>query len=180
MTRAVKVRARAGARAAVAAALVALGWACAAPEGRSPLRVGEPIRPYEATTLAGDTVSLESFRGKVVLLNLWATWCAPCRAETPYLQALYEERRDQGFEILGASMDQGNARRAVESFVEEYGVTYTILHDPTMRAMDQYQVLGLPATFLVDREGTLRWFRFGPIDEGDATFLAALDAVLAQ
>jgi len=77
-------------------------------------------------------------------------------------------------------MDQGNARRAVESFVEEYGVTYTILHDPTMRAMDLYQVLGLPATFLIDREGTLRWFRFGPIDEGDATFLAALDAVLAQ
>jgi len=152
--------------------------ACAAPERQRPPRVGDPIRPYAAATLAGDTVSLASLEGKVVLLNLWATWCGPCREETPYLQALYEERRDQGFEIVGASMDTGNAAAAIRNFMEEYDVTYTILHDPTMRGMDVYQVLGLPATFLIDREGTLRWFRFGPIPEGDRSFLTALDAVL--
>ena len=64
-------------------------------------------------------------------------------------------------------------------FVEEYGVTYTILHDPMMKGMDLYQVLGLPATFLVDREGILRWMRYGPILEGDEEFLQALEELLS-
>ena len=152
--------------------------ACAPSEGQGPLRVGESIRPYAAATLSGDTVSLASLEGSVVLLNLWATWCTPCREETPYLQSLYEEHRDRGFEIVGASMDTGNAADAVRMFVDEYDVTYTILHDPTMRGMDVYQALGLPATFLIDRQGVLRWMRFGPIEEGDATFLEALETVL--
>lgn len=172
---------RIGGRAAwtlVAAPLLVAG-ACASQEGGGGApQVGEPARPYEASTLAGDTVSLESLRGDVVLLNLWATWCTPCREETPYLQEIYEERRDQGFEIVGASMDTRNQADAIRMFVDEYDVSYTILHDPAMRAMDLYQAIGLPATFLIDREGTLRWLRFGPIPEDDPEFLAALDAVL--
>src|SRR5690606_33027564 len=141
--------------------------ACAGAERASLPRVGEAIPPYAAATLEGDTVSLASLEGQVVLLNLWATWCTPCREETPFLQALYEEHRDRGFEIVGASMDTGNAAAAVRTFVDEYAVTYTILHDPTMRGMDVYQAIGLPATFLIDRQGILRWMRFGPVDEGD-------------
>lgn len=162
----------------IVAGTVATLAACAAPERQAAPRVGEPARAYEAVTLEGDTVSLASLRGDVVLLNLWATWCTPCREETPYLQDLYEEHRDEGFQIVGASMDTRNQADAVRMFVEEYDVTYTILHDPAMRGMDLYQALGLPATFLIDREGTLRWLRFGPIPEGDPEFLAALDAVL--
>ncbi len=141
--------------------------------------MGEPARAYAAATLDGDTVSLASLRGQVVLLNLWATWCAPCRAETPYLQSLYEDYRDQGFVIVGISMDTGDAAEDVAMFVEEYEVTYTILHDPRMGGMELYQVLGLPATFLIDREGVLRWMRYGPIAEGDPDFLRALDDVLS-
>lgn len=161
----------------VAAAMTTLA-ACAAPERQGPPRVGEPTPAYQAVTLEGDTVSLASLRGDVVLLNLWATWCTPCREETPYLQEIFEEHRDRGFQIVGASMDTRNQADAVRMFVEEYDVTYTILHDSGMRGMDIYQALGLPATFLIDREGTLRWLRFGPIPEGDPEFLAALDAVL--
>ncbi|HSH76771.1 MAG TPA: TlpA disulfide reductase family protein [Longimicrobiales bacterium] len=153
--------------------------ACAATEGSGPPRVGEPARAYAAATLDGDTVSLASLRGQVVLLNLWATWCAPCRAETPYLQSLYEDYRDQGFVIVGISMDTGDAAEDVAMFVEEYDVGYTILHDPRMAGMELYQVLGLPATFLIDREGVLRWMRYGPIAEGDPDFLRALDDVLS-
>ncbi|MDZ7779852.1 MAG: TlpA disulfide reductase family protein [Gemmatimonadota bacterium] len=167
------------ARGVLVAACLGVAGGCASQEReRGAPRVGEPARPYEAATLAGDTVSLESLRGDVVLLNLWATWCTPCREETPYLQEIYEERRDEGFEIVGVSMDTRNQTDAVRMFVDEYEVGYTILHDPAMRAMDIYQALGLPATFLIDREGTLRWLRFGPIPEGDPEFLAALDAVL--
>ena len=151
---------------------------CAAPERHQPPRIGEAARPYAAVTLEGDTISLESLKGDVVLLNLWATWCTPCREETPYLQEIFEEHRGRGFHIVGASMDTRSQADAVRMFVDEYAVTYTILHDPTMRGMDGYQALGLPATFLIDREGTLRWLRFGPIPEGDPEFLAALEAVL--
>jgi cytochrome c-type biogenesis protein len=142
-------------------------------------QVGEPAIDYEAATLGGDTVSLSSLRGEVVLLNLWATWCVPCRTETPYLQSLYEEREGDGFRIVGISLDGGDATEQVAAFVEEYGVTYTILHDPQMRGMELYQILGLPATFLIDREGVLRWMRYGPIADDDPDFLGALDDVLS-
>lgn len=160
------------------AAAFALG-ACTGGDRSNRPQVGTPASDYAATTLDGESVSLESLRGQVVLMNLWATWCGPCRMETPYLQSVYEEYRDQGFVIVGVSMDTGNAEDDVAMFVEEYGVTYTILHDPQMRGMELYQVLGLPATFLIDREGVLRWMRYGPIPEDDPSFLAALEDVLS-
>ncbi len=152
--------------------------ACAPPQDAGPPALGEPARDYAATTLAGEEVSLASLQGDVVLLNLWATWCGPCRAETPYLQEIYEEYHDEGFQIVGISMDTGDAAEDVAMFVDEYDVTYTILHDPSMAGMDLYRVLGLPATFLIDREGVLRWMRYGPIPEGDPDFLEALSDVL--
>ena len=142
-------------------------------------QIGRPAEDYTATTLEGDSISLASLRGEVVLLNLWATWCGPCRTETPYLQSLFEDYKDQGFSIVGVSLDTGDASEDIEIFVEEYGVSYTILHDPMMKGMDLYQVLGLPATFLVDREGILRWMRYGPILEGDEEFLQALEELLS-
>lgn len=158
--------------------LVGMGACLPADMPRGP-RIGEPAIEYVAATLEGDSVSLASLRGEVVLLNLWATWCVPCRTETPYLQSLYEERADAGFRIVGISLDTGDTADQVAAFVEEYGVTYTILHDPQMRGMDLYQILGLPATFLIDREGVLRWMRFGPIAENDPNFLGALDDALS-
>lgn len=166
-----------GRRPATLGLLVAL-TACAAGEGGPP-RIGEPAREYTAATLEGEQVTLESMRGRVVLLNLWATWCTPCRMETPYLQSVYEDHRDRGFEIVGISMDTQDAADDVEMFVDEYEVTYTILHDPRMRGMELYQVLGLPATFLIDRQGILRWMRYGPIPEHDPEFLAALEDALS-
>ena len=159
-------------------ALAALG-ACAGGEPPGP-RVGSPAPAYAATTLAGDSLSLASLRGKVVLVNLWATWCAPCRHETPYLQTLSVEHADDGLAIVGVSMDTGDARDQVEEFVQEYGVTYRILVDPQMRGMDTWHVLGLPASFLIDREGTLRWMRFGPVSPDDGEFTDALGALLGS
>ena len=163
----------------LAAGLLAFAaTACASGEGPQPPRVGEVAPPYTAVTLEGDTVTLESLRGRTVLLNLWATWCAPCRHETPFLQSLYEENRDRGFEIVGISMDTRDQKRSVEEFVEEYGVEYTILWDPQMRGMDRYQVLGLPATFLLDEDGIIRWMMYGPVGETSTTFLQAIEALL--
>ena len=153
--------------------------ACIPSDARLIPRVGQMAIEYPAATLAGDTVTLASLRGEVVLLNLWATWCVPCRSETPYLVDLYEEYKDRGFRVVGISQDTGDAFDQVEMFTEEYGVTYTILFDPQMRGLDLYNVPGLPATFLIDREGILRWIRYGPILEGDAGFLGALEELLS-
>jgi cytochrome c biogenesis protein CcmG, thiol:disulfide interchange protein DsbE len=161
-----------------AVALLSLASACRA-DGPPAPRIGEPATEYVAATLEGDSVSLASQRGHVVLLNMWATWCAPCRAETPYLESVYEQHRDEGLRVVGISLDTGDAADQVAAFVAEYGVKYTILHDPQMRGMDLYQLLGLPASFLIDREGVLRWMRYGPIQEGDREFLQALSDLLS-
>ena len=81
---------------------------------------------------------------------------------------------------MGVSQDAGDARRDIEAFMEEYGVTYTILHDAEMRGLDLYRVFGLPGSFLIDREGVLRWMQSGPIREGDQGFLQALEDVLSS
>ena len=167
-------------RSAIALALAAALAACSgANQDRTPRpTAGEPAPPYAAATLEGDTVSLESLRGSVVLLNFWATWCAPCRYETPFLQSLAEEHEAEGLRVVGVSMDTGDADALIREFVEEYGVTYTILADPQMRGMEVYQILGLPGTFLIDRDGTLRWMRYGPVSEGDQEFARALGDAL--
>jgi len=152
--------------------------ACAGDAAPAP-RVGEVAPAYTAETLEGDSVALASFRGRPILVNLWATWCAPCREETPFLQSLYEEHRETGFEVVGISMDTRDQKGAVGAFVEEYGVSYTILWDPRMRGMDSYRVMGLPATFLLDREGVIRWMQYGPVAETSSAFLAAVDSVVA-
>ena len=150
--------------------------ACAAPAGKP--GVGAHAPELEATSLSGEPVALSSFEGEPVLLNLWATWCAPCRRETPYLQTLHERYRDRGLRVVGVTVDTRGSADAVREFLDEFGVTYTILADPDMVSMDRYAVIGLPATFLLDRAGVIRHVVVGPVAEGDAAFDAALAAVL--
>ncbi len=123
-------------------------------------------------------MALSDLRGQVVLVNLWATWCAPCRFETPFLQSLYEDHRERGFEIVGISVDDAGFEDVVREFTGEHGVTYTILHDPAMGAMDAFHAVGLPATYLVGRDGMIRFVRIGPVSEEDRAFFDALEEAL--
>ena len=154
-------------------------WLCAAcaPVDGPPV-AGDPVPDVQGATLDGEAIALSDLRGQVVLVNLWATWCAPCRFETPFLQSLYDEHRERGFEIVGISVDDAGFEDVVREFAGEYGVTYTILHDPEMRSMDAFHAVGLPATYLVDREGTIRFVRVGPVSEQDREFFDALEAAL--
>jgi thiol-disulfide isomerase/thioredoxin len=126
-------------------------------------------------SLEGDTVSLADLVGSPVLLKLWATWCVPCRRETPYLQGVHERFGPRGLKVVGVSVDTRGAREDVEDFLDEFGVTYRTLHDPEMRSMDIFAAIGLPATYLIGRDGTLLWRRVGPVEEGDREFENALD-----
>jgi len=161
------------------AVLVALG--CSRRESRPPrVEIGQPAPRYAATTLAGDSVSTGALAGKVVLLNIWATWCAPCRAEIPYLQSLYEQHRAGGLEIVGVSVDARGQDEAIRDFAQEFRVTYPIWRDPDERVQSLYMALGVPSSYLIDRTGTLRWRRLGTIRESDTTFTRALTAALAS
>lgn len=118
--------------------------------------VGNVAPDYELVDLAsGDTISLhQAFRGDVTLVNIWATWCFPCREEMPAMQAAYDSLQGRGFRIAAISIDQGGPER-VRAFVEELGLTFEILHDPSGRIQQVYQTTGVPESFLLDREGRI-------------------------
>ena len=163
------------------ATLVLLLWvsACAPGGLPGPPQVGDPAPEFQAVSLDGErSVALADYAGKTILVNLWATWCAPCRFETPYLQSVYEENQERGLMIVGVSVDSPFALDQVNEFLEEMGVTYDILLDPDMVSTDAFLPIGYPASYLIDGEGVIRFTRLGPIVEGDPAFLEALEQTL--
>lgn len=142
--------------------------------------VGDPAPQYAAVSLAGDSVSLAGLRGKVVLLNVWATWCVPCRTEIPALQQIHERHAAQGLELVGVSVDAPGEGEEVRSFVREFGVTYPIWLDPEERVTSTFRLIGVPGTFLIDRKGTLLWKHMGPVEADDPALTRALTKALAE
>lgn len=107
--------------------------------------------PFELADLEGNEVSLSDFEGSVVVLDLWATWCPPCRLEIPFLVSMYEELKDQGLVVVGVGLDQGGAP-VLKPFAEENGITYPILvGDRSIQAA--YGVTAIPTTFMIGRDG---------------------------
>lgn len=147
--------------------------------GSGPPQLGGEAPAFAAASLEGDTLRLAELQGVPVLLNLWATWCTPCRTETPFLQAIHEEYRPRGLKVVGVTVDGAGSGRQIRGFLDEFGVTYDILHDPRMESMDIFSVWGLPATYLLDRDGRIRFIRMGPIEEGDPDFMTALEEVIS-
>src|SRR5687767_6740470 len=143
------------------------------------VRVGAPAPRYAATTLAGDSVTTSSLAGKVVLLNVWATWCAPCRDEIPYLQSLYEKHQQAGLEIIGVSVDARGQDAAIRAFAKDFRMTYPIWRDPDERVQSMFLALGVPASYLIDRGGILRWRRIGIINASDTAFTRTLGDALS-
>jgi peroxiredoxin len=142
---------------AIVGGLVLGGWALSAlapvPEGAE---VGKRAPDFRALNLAsGDSVSLrERYAGKVTLVNIWATWCIPCRKEMPAMQELYDQHKAQGFAIAAVSVDEGSLDD-VKAFVNELGLTFDILHDRSGRIEQIYRTTGVPESFLIDKEGTI-------------------------
>lgn len=123
-------------------------------EGRDiGVAVGQFPPPFTLKDLSGNDVSLADFAGKVVVLDLWATWCAPCRAEIPFLVSLYSEFKDRGFVVVGVGLDDGGAR-VMRPFIESYGVTYPILVG-SRSVQSAYRVTGIPTTFVIARSGRI-------------------------
>lgn len=144
------------------------------------VEIGAPAPSYRTTSLDGDSVSLDAQRGKVVLLNVWATWCHPCRAEIPELQAIHDRYQARGLELVGVSVDADGSDDNIRGFMQEFRMTYPVWRDPGERVSTQFLVLGVPATFLIDREGVLRWRKTGPIQPNDSSLSSAIERALGS
>ncbi|MFQ5559893.1 MAG: TlpA disulfide reductase family protein [Nitrospinota bacterium] len=107
---------------------------------------------FTLVSLSGKKEGLETTRGKLVVMNFWATWCAPCRMEMPALETLSKKFKDQGLVVLGISQDRGRSD-IVQKFIEEFGLTFTILLDPEGTVRAKYEVDGLPTTYIIGRDG---------------------------
>lgn len=140
--------------------------------------IGQPAPDYHAVTIDGDSVSLAASRGRVTLLNVWATWCHPCRDEIPVLQALHERYAPRGFELIGVSVDGRGEEATIREFARDFGMTYDLWHDPEERVQSAFLAVGVPATFLMDRDGVLRWRHVGPIRATDTTLVREIERAL--
>jgi cytochrome c biogenesis protein CcmG/thiol:disulfide interchange protein DsbE len=144
------------------------------------VEVGQPVPAYAALSVAGDSVTLASRRGKVVLFNVWATWCHPCRAEIPELVALNKRFGARGLEIIGVSIDAAGADADVRGFMKDFAMDYTIWFDPADRVSTRFLLVGVPTTFLIDRDGVMRWRKTGPVAPGDTTLSSAIERLLGS
>jgi cytochrome c biogenesis protein CcmG, thiol:disulfide interchange protein DsbE len=142
------------------ACLVAAGWAVR--EQFLPVEVGTRAPNFAATDLEGQPVQLADLAGEVVLLNVWATWCGPCREEMPSMQELHESFADEGLRVVAVSIDAETGQRLlgmpggdVRGFVREHGLTFDIWRDPAGDIQRTYRTTGVPESFLIDREGRI-------------------------
>ncbi|CAN5180958.1 TlpA disulfide reductase family protein [soil metagenome] len=128
-----------------------------------PVEVGTEAPEFEAVDMAGRPVSLEQLRGQVVLLNVWATWCPPCRDEMPSMQRLHERLHERGLRVVAVSIDAarggfgagGQPGGDVAAFVREMGLDFTIWHDPEGDIERVYRTTGVPESFVIDRDGSI-------------------------
>ncbi len=142
---------------------VAFGYVHLGEETSFALEQGTEAPPFSLTSLGGDGVDLASYRGKVVVLNFWATWCAPCVAEMPSLERLHRALGPEGLAVVTVSTDEDE--RVVREFVADHGLTLPILLDPGGRtAAADYRTMVYPATFVLDRQGVLLRHYLGPAE----------------
>ena len=148
---------------ALVAAVTVVVVAWVGRERYRPITTGTPAPDFTALDMQGREARLSDYRGKVVLLNVWATWCPPCREEMPSMQRLFEALAGTDFVILAVSIDAREGEKDpfgrdggdLAAFAKEMGLTFTILHDAEGRIQGTYQTTGVPETFLIGRDGLI-------------------------
>ena len=142
------------------------------PPQNAGINVGSVAVDFALEALDGTEVSLSQYRGDVVLINFWATWCPPCRAEIPDIEDAYRARKDEGLVVLGVSVEQSHT--SVAPFVELAGMTYPVLLDELSQVYNTYRAPGLPMSILVDENGVIQARHIGQLSR------AQLDEYLNQ
>jgi peroxiredoxin len=161
----------------VGLALIAVVWFFAGRTAEPTLPpVGEMTRvapAFSLPSLDGGTVNLSDYRGKVVLVNFWGTWCEPCKEETPALQQAYTQLQSEGLEIIGVNLysQETGGEEAVRAFLQPYGVTYPIALDTAGDIARSFQISPIPVSYFVDQNGTIRYVKVGTLREAEVRAL---------
>ena len=147
-----------------------------------PVELGSKAPQFSAFTL--DTVPrekrLSDYRGQVVMINVWATWCLPCRVEMPSIEALNKSYASKGLKIVAVSIDDPGTDAAIRAFVKQYGLTFEVLHDPQGKISDLYDVTGYPETFIVGKDGVIRKKLMSATDWNSPDARALMDRLLSE
>ncbi|HCU23854.1 MAG TPA: hypothetical protein DF383_02460 [Deltaproteobacteria bacterium] len=140
-------------------------------------KIGDPAPDFSLSDRRGQSTTLSEFRGKVVLLNFWATWCGPCQHEMPSLEALYERYREKNFVVLGVSLDE-EGWVAIDAFLKQVPVQFPILLDSVQKTSELYQVYRIPETYLIDAQGKIVDKFVGPQDYDQDLFYKKIERFL--
>ena len=116
--------------------------------------IGSPAIDFTLADIFGADKTLSDYKGKVVFLNFWATWCPPCRNEMPHMQSLYDSMFGEDFEMLAVSIDH-KTKAEVSQFISQHGYTFPVLVDPRSKVASRYNVTGIPVTFIINKEGII-------------------------
>ncbi len=146
-------------------------------QGVKPAAVGAEAPEFRLPTPDGRLVGLTDYRGKVVMVHFWATWCPPCVEEIPALERLYDMFKGRDFEILAVNIDEGSVG-VVTSFLQKNGVSFPVLLDPQRAVPTLYGTFKFPESYIVDRQGVVRDKIIGPLDWTAPENVAALDRML--
>jgi cytochrome c biogenesis protein CcmG/thiol:disulfide interchange protein DsbE len=142
-------------------------------------REGFPAPDFTLNALGGEPATLSAYRGQVVIVNLWASWCGPCRAEMPALQTVYAANQARGLEVLAVNSTYQDSASDAQAFVHELGLTFPILLDEDGAVSRRYLVRALPSTFFIDRQGVIRTVILGgPMSA--ATVQSKVEALLRE
>jgi len=147
-----------------------------------PVELGTKAPDFKAFTL--DSVPREKrladYRGKVLMINVWATWCLPCRVEMPSIEALNKTYASKGLKILAVSIDDPGTDATIRAFVKQYGLTFEVLHDPKGKISDLYDITGYPETFIIGKDGVIRKKLMSATDWNSPEARALVDRLLAE
>ena len=147
-----------------------------------PVQLGSKAPNFTAVTL--DSIprekSLADYRGQVVMINVWATWCLPCRVEMPSIEALYRDYGPKGLKVLAVSIDDPGTDETIRTFVKQYGLTFEVLHDPKAKISEIYDILGYPETLIVGKDGVIRKKLMSAVDWNSPESRALVERLLAE
>ncbi len=159
-------------------AVLAATPAAAESENLKPVKGTVTAGDFAALDLQGRTVRFGTLRGKVVLLNFWATWCPPCLKEMPAMERLHQAYKDRGLMVLGLSQDQASADK-VRAFVDKLQVTFPIWHDRDGLVGRQYSIPGVPTSYLIGADGRIAYRALGEYDWSGPAARAAVELLLS-
>ena len=159
--------------------LAMAGCSSGTAEDQVPQVIKDNVAPdFQLSDLEGRTVSLSDFRGKPVLLNFWATWCGPCRAEMPFIQDVFEDKRFSEKGLVIVAVNLGESRSKVVQFMEDYGLSFDVLLDTSRNVGQAYNIRGIPTTFFIDKDGIIKDIKIGAFSKKEEIEWRLVNSIL--